>query len=349
MSPRVKRWSTWVGYPILYLLLLGVFARCSFPYQRLAERVASEFNQKQGPAGMRLEIAKMEGYFLSGVAAEGIRLSSAEKPAPAVAADAEEPKPSRPTVIDAAHGSVSLLGLLVGTTKVSFGAELGQGTVEGTFSSSSDEQSLDVTMEGIGVAGLPLLEDMVGLPMKGTLGGVITALLPERQMSKAEGRIALGITGVSAGDGKARILNTIALPELKVGEVKLVASIAAGRVKIDSISAKGTDFEMMGEGSIRLREPLSSSTLDLGLQFRFTDAYKNKSDITRGLFGDPNSPVPAIFEMNDKVRRSKRDDGFYGWRVMGTLNHPLFEPSTAAIGGVRSTANPARGAARKAK
>jgi type II secretion system protein N len=342
VKPVVKRWLAWVGYPILYLMLLGLFARCTFPYERVRDRLVAEFNTKQANAGMRIEIAEMSGYWLSGIEAEGVKVTRTSAVAPTSPAPSDTPTPAEElkphvTIIDHVYGSVSLLRLLVGTTAGSFGMEMQSGEVEGRFSSSSDGQSLELKLSKVNVGDLPMLSDLAGLPLKGTVDGKLEVELPEKKATKAEGKIELNMSGISAGDGKAKILKVIALPELKVGDVKLNATITDGRLKVDSMSAKGPDFELLLDGSIRLREPIPLSMLDIGLEFRFMDSYKNKSDTTRGLFGTPGATVPGLFEMDEKVRRSKREDGFYGWRVVGTMDKPLFEPSQAGAGARNAT------------
>jgi len=329
VSPRVKRAVGFAVYPLLYLVLLLAFARLTFPYERLKERLTSEFNSAQGPKGMRLRIDSLEGHWVSGVVARGVRLTLAPKTGTSTTPSSEEPRTPATMVVDTARLSVSLLGLLIGSTDLGFELEIGTGTIEGRASSSSSEQSLEVTIDSVPLSQLPMFVDLVGLPLKGMLNGELELVLPERSAQKGEGQLTLTLTGVAAGDGKAKILNTIALPELKVGSVNLRAAVTEGRVKVDALTAKGSDFEMAGDGLIRLRDPLTTSSLDLGVHFKFLDAYKGKSDVTRGLFGTPGSTVPGLFEMNDKVRRSKREDGFYGWRVMGSLQHPLFEPSSS--------------------
>ncbi len=343
MSPRVKRAVGFAVYPLFYLVLLLGFARLTFPYERLKERLTNEFNAQQGPRGMRLRIDALEGYWLSGVVAKGVRLTMAPKAQPSTATSGEETRPPATMVVDTARLSVSLLGLLFGSTDLGFALEIGSGKIEGSALSSSSEQAFEVSIDSVPLSQLPMLVDLVGLPLKGMLNGELELVLPERSAQKGEGRIALVLTGVAAGDGKAKILNTIALPELKVGNFNLKATVTEGKVKVDALSAKGSDFEMAGDGLIRLRESLTTSSLDLGVHFKFLDAYKGKSDITRGLFGTPGSTVPGLFEMNDKVRRSKREDGFYGWRVMGTLQRPLFEPSSSMVARSAATKSTAAG------
>lgn len=345
MKASVKRWMAYLGYPLGYLALLGLFGRLTFPYERVRDRLVAEFNAKQASSGMRLEVAEMRGHWLSGIAAEGITLTRTSVGTDASSDSADEQKP-KVTTIDEMYGSVSLLRLVFGRVAGSFGATMKGGTVEGSFSSSDAEQTLELELERVEVGDIPMLSDLAGLPLKGTVDGTVEVTLPDKQPAKAEGKLELNLENLAAGDGKAKILKAIALPELKVGNVKLSASITEGRVKVENMSAKGPDFEMSVDGSLRLRDPMPQSILDLGMRFRFMDSYKNKNDITKGLFGA--NGVPGLFEMDEKVRRSKREDGFYGWRVVGSLSKPIFEPNpTGAVGNART---PARtGAKRGAK
>ena len=112
------------------------------------------------------------------------------------------------------------------------------------------------------------------------------------------------------GDGKAKVLNAIALPEVNVGRVNLSATIAAGRLKIEKLNAKGSDLDLEIEGGARLRDPVGTSMLDLSLRFRFSDAYRSKNETTRGLLGEPGSKSPGLFELTPEVQKSKRPDGF---------------------------------------
>src|SRR6185295_8155103 len=54
----------------------------------------------------------------------------------------------------------------------------------------------------------------------------------------------------------------------------------------------------------------------------------NKDDTTKSLLGAPGSNVPAVFELDPKVKRAKRDDGFYAWHITGPLAHLSFQPAS---------------------
>ena len=141
---------------------------------------------------------------------------------------------------------------------------------------------------------------------------------------------------VEIGDGKAKIRNTIALPKLDAGEMTFTAEATDGRLKIEKFSAKGKDIEVVADGSVRLRDPMDQSLAELSLRFAFSDAYKNKNDITRGLFGAPGSSMPGLFDLDPKTKRAKRPDGFYAWRLVGPLGR--MEPQPAPMGASGSAA-----------
>lgn len=317
MTPRLRRILIGAGYALFYLVCLVVFFYLTFPYSRLQERIVRDFNARQtGPDAMRLEVDSIDSYWLSGVEAEGVRLISKELPVPG------KPPKSKVTSIEHVHARLSLLSLLIGKRVISFGADAFGGTVEGSITDSDAERVVSAEIEGLDLGQTPLLAGLVGLPVTGQLSGVIELVSPEGRLSKAEGKMSLKIAGVTVGDGKAKIRDIIALPKLDAGEIALDAEVKAGTVKDLRLTANGPDLQLGAEGSIRLRDQPEQSLLTLMADFKFTDRYTNKDDLTRALFGPSGA-----FDLDPKNRRAKRPDGSYGWRVSGTLARPTFVPS----------------------
>src|SRR5689334_16668854 len=89
---------------------------------------------------------------------------------------------------------------------------------------------------------------------------------------------------------------------------------------------------------------MADSQTDLYLRFKFSDAYRTKSDTTKTLLGDPTSSVPGLIEMQvPKMKRAKRADGFFGWHMHGALKNPRFDPSTVDVAPPAGAASSARG------
>jgi len=211
MTPRTRQILKWVGYVSFYVFSLLVFGYLTFPYNRLGDRIVQEFNSKQtGPKPMRLKLGDVSSYWLGGVEAENITFTSPGEPD-------EEGKPGKPKVlkIDSAHASVSLLRLLVGSLRISFGANAFGGELSGATSTSDEGRQLEVELEDLDLGQAPMFGDIVGLPLSGKLNGTIDFLMPEEKLSKADGKINLKVSDLAAGDGKAKIRNTIACPGSK--------------------------------------------------------------------------------------------------------------------------------------
>jgi hypothetical protein len=121
---------------------------------------------------------------------------------------------------------------------------------------------------------------------------------------------------------------------------------------LTDFSASGPDFQLTSDGSIRLREPVEASLADLRVRFQFKDKYKSKNDLTKGLFGAPDSNVPGLFDLDPKIKRAKDSEGFYGWRASGPLSRLNFLPSASNTSSSRrgsSTRNRTRTPSAKSK
>lgn len=324
MKDRLRKWLPWVGYPLFYLVVFGLCVRCTFPYDRVKDRLVAEFEASQKQPGKRLEIDELGGHWLFGVEAKGVRLITDP---PAVSGSEEQPAKPKVMALDTLQVSVGLLRRLFGTWSVAYSAELGEGEISGTFFQNAQRAEIEAKSEDVSVAGLSVLEDLVELPLSGVLSGSVRLILPEGKMSQAEGELELAITELAVGDGKAKIRNAIALPKLQAGDLVLQAEAMEGRLNVKELSAKGPDFELQSDGNLRLREPFDGSIADLNLGFRFSEGYMTKNDLTKGLFGEPGSKVPGLFDMDPKIRRAKADDGFYRWKIAGPIARLNFRPA----------------------
>ncbi len=339
MNARVKKILIGAAYPLFYLTVFILFCVATFPYERLKDRIEAEFNARQpAGSGTRLAIEDVSGYFISGIEADNVTMTTPQPPG-------EDGKAVDPKVvtIEHVHARVSILRLLVGTTHVNFGADAFGGELSGFTSDAGGDRSFEVELEGVDVGALPMMAQAVGLPMKGALSGRVEFQLPESKLAKADGKIDLSINGLTVGDGKAKIRNTIALPKLAAGDLSFVAESKEGRLKVEKLNTKGRDLELIADGNIRLRDPFERSLAELSLRFIFTDTYKTKNDITRGLFGAPDSKMPGLFDLDPKNKRAKRPDGFYAWRITGPLTRINADPISTTGPGSRGLSPAARG------
>lgn len=318
---RYAKYAPLVGYPLFYLVCLFVFSTLTFPYDKLRQRIVATFDADQHPPGpaQALEIDEMSGYWLTGVRVRGARL---------LTASTEPGKPPSKIEIDEATARYSILSALIGNSSLSFDVFAFGGEVSGSYDVHGKDKEIDATLDSIALGQVEPLAQTLGVPLAGQLGGTIKLTLPEGKPTKGNGAIALEATGVSVGDGKAKIKGTIALPKVDVGGLSLAAEAKDGTLRITKLAAGGKDVELQGDGRVTLRESFGDSLLDAQVRFKINDAYRTKSDMTKTLFGAPGSNAPALFELADpKVKQSKRTDGFYGWTLRGPMARLDFIPA----------------------
>src|SRR4051812_38750777 len=221
LSPRTRKILALSGYPLFYLLCLVLFGYWTFPYDRLKERIITEFegSRTDGGPAQTLEIESLGSYWFSGLDARGITLTSPRT----VVQEGE--KAVTKLVIDRLHVRVSLLPLLIGRLSLTFGGKAFGGEIDGSARPFSDEKRFEMEMDGLDVSQVGPLVDTVGLPMTGTLKGKIELALPEQKLAKANGSIECAIVDLGVGDGKAKLQGKLALPKMNVGELAVSADV----------------------------------------------------------------------------------------------------------------------------
>jgi type II secretion system protein N len=322
----LTKYGPYVGFPLFYVACLLVFSVLLFPYDKLKERLVASYNaQQKGPNAQQLEIDELHGSWLTGVRASGVRLLSPST---------EPGKPPTKIEIDDATVRYSLLSGMVGTTWVSFDLFGMGGEISGHFESNGKANGIDATLDSIELGDAEPVGALLGIPIKGKLGGDIHLEMPEGKASKANGAISLEVKDMTVGDGKAKIKGMLALPKVDVGPLTFAAEAKDGVLKISKLLAGGKDVEVQGEGRVTMRDVSAESICDAQVRFKINDSYRTRSEITKTLFGAPGSSIPPAFEMADpRIRTSKRADGFYGWSVRGVLARLDFAPAPGGGGG----------------
>jgi type II secretion system protein N len=325
MNPRLKKLLLWVGYPAFYLLCFLVFTYLTFPFEHLRDRVVAGFAEDQRATGgsSKLEIDQLSPYWLSGVEATGVRLITASTPA----ADGSKRPPSELDV-ERIVARVSILPLLIGRINLHVSARALGGTIDADAQKRGDDRSIEADFTDLSIGRLTPLVELVGLPMTGTLTGHLELTLPEAKLGKASGTVRAKFADLSAGDGKTKIKETIALPKLNVGDLALECDVKDGVVRVTKWAAAGQDLDFSADGKLTLREPFAESSAELYIKFKFSDAYKNRNETTRSLFGTPGTNAPVLIEIAEpRLKTSRRPDGFYNWRASGLLRNLRFDPA----------------------
>ena len=329
LQSRLKRIAPKLGYPVFYLFCLVIFLSWTFPYEKLKDRIVTQFNAQQRNSAhpQELQIDDLDSSFLTGVKAKGVRL---------ISPSSEPGKAPSIISIDEARARISVLGLLVGNKDISFRVDAFDGTIKGNFEDTGKVRDIDIEFDGVDVGRIDAMAANIGFPIDGKLTGTIKLNLPEGKASKGNGNIALEIKDMHAGNQKELTIKTpmgpFTLPRLKVGNFTVNGEAKDGVLKLSKVAASGGDVDVTGDGKVQMREVATDAHLDANLKFKINDAYRNKNDKTKLLFGAPGSKEKPMLEMDPKMGRAKTADGFYALRVGGTLGRPDVQPGSG-LGG----------------
>ncbi len=360
MKQRLISIAKWSFYPAFYLFALLACFYLTFPWDKVKDRVVAEFDKSQASKGDKawhLEIASLSGYWWSGVEITGAKIvipadderSKLGPTAPGGAAmnpvvlsgikaagegddakpkDKEAAKGPKDSVmlVERMHARVRLLPLLIGRVRIDFSAQAFGGEIHGTIPIGSG--TLETELAHVDLSQVAPLRDLVSVPVKGIATGKLELANEGGKWSKAAGSLDLAIADVAIGDGKSKLAGMATLPMAVLGKLEISAKATDGLLKFEKLGATGKDVEIVGNGFLRLKEPWDTSTLDLVLRVGFSDAYRQKDEKTKSLFGDPNDPFPALIDQNPKMKQAKREDGMYGFRGRGMLRSLKWDPTT---------------------
>ena len=314
---RLRKWAPKAAYPAFYLFCLFIFLSWTFPYDKLKERIVTQFNSQQKSATnpQQLEIDELDSHWITGVKAKGVRLIQPSR---------EADKPPMIISIDEARARISLLSLLVGNKSVSFKIDAFDGVIKGSYFESGKEREIEVNFDGVDMARVDAIASNIGFPLDGKLNGDLKLVLPEGKASKANGTVNLEIKDAAAGKGAEFTMKTpmgpFTLPKLKIGNFTIVGEAKDGKLTLSKVASSGGDVDLSGDGKVMLKEVANDANLDVNLKFKLNDSYRGKNDKTKLLFGTPGkaSDKPMV----DMMLKSKTNDGFYNLKVGGTLGNP---------------------------
>ncbi len=323
----MRRALRYLGYATFYGAALAAGLYLTLPTERAKAALEAEFNARQdGENALTMKIGELDTYWFSGLALKDVELTGQ----PLMDADGKLGKPERYTV-DAARVRASILSAITGTTSVAFDAEAFGGTLDGSYKLEGESKEVRINLQDLAAGELPMLQRTTGIPMQGTLLGQVDLSLPTGKLSESEGSLELTVSGLRVADGKTKIRDTLALPEINAGTLRLRAEVKAGSLTIQELKCDGKDITVVVEGKVRLRDPIESSLAELTLRYQFKEAYRGKNEMTEALLGKEGGP-PGVLDLDPSVRRAKQPDGFYAWRLSGPLSKLKFDPLSGAAG-----------------
>lgn len=320
-DPLTTTWSkipTWaqrfVVFPAFFLFCFFTFCYWTFPYERVRDYVVQSVEyepvpgtDRRRPTGYRLSIVELDPSWVTGVDLEGVRIRRAP-----------EDEGDRPLdlAIPEASARVSLLSLLMGSPSVTFDALIASGAVEGEIELEGEAlRAIELEATDIELRRLGSFATAMGLPVAGKLTASIDMEFPE-DPQETEGEVHATIRGLQFGAQGSklqlpRMRDGLTVDPIHAGDAQLDLVVAQGQGQVQTLRARGPHLVLQGGGTVHFATPLALTRLDLLVAAEFTEAYKNSSAQTKGLF--------TVLEGNPMVRGARTADGKLQLRLRGTL------------------------------
>ncbi|MBL8602568.1 MAG: type II secretion system protein GspN [Myxococcales bacterium] len=343
----MRPWLLRLGlYPAVFLFFFLTFVYFTFPYDRLAELIVAQVEAPRvsrttgisTPSGLEMSIGRLGPTFLPGLEARDVTVTFLPQAAPGQTV----PAGARPTVmeLDRVKVRLSLLPLLIGHLNASFEIEGMSGTLEGSLSvllnpprpstpgaaapSPSGRATpapppalteLQLEIKDINVAQLGPMVQAVGLPLNGRMSGNVNLTIPDGNVAQVGGAVTLAVDRLMVGDGHAQFMiprmGGVTIEQIRAGRLELNIVARNGALVFERTASHSPEFDLAIDGSVNLRPNTADSTLSLGIRFRLTDVYRNKSEQA--------GRILSVMDMVPDLRRARRPDGMMAFRCSGTL------------------------------
>lgn len=270
-------------------LLFGsvVFVACiyvMFPYKGLREWVAARLSQ----GTLQVAITGLEPTFPPGVALKGVRLLS-----------------KRPNQPDEVMGIRTLrawpkwLTLLSETKQVGFKGTLYDGEIAGavgyaTTTSGGPRWQSEVRFAGVDVAQYPLIQSLHNdkqLSVRGFLSGKAMAKLnPLGRLEQSNISFVIQQAVFAPGEGTRLPLRQAVPCDTLEGDVAMTIR----QWEIDGLTCRGDDVFVDMRGTVRPRRPFQNSVLNLRMELRSDEVFKQELDLLRALVRQRPSPDSSL-------------------------------------------------------
>lgn len=307
------------GYSVFALFCFVTFLRWSLPMDRIRERVQDTLRQR----GWQVTMSSLDLSLPLGAVAEDVNLAiPSKKPAT---------KPAR-LLLDRVAVDAGVIASLRKRANVKAHVQAFDGEARVRYAEGGSETSAEVSIVEMDLSRVALVPSVLGIPVWGRVTGDGDLTMPGGKLAQSQGKVELAVEGLAAGDGKGKIKipgnafleQGITIGRVLLGNLKGTVAIDKGTAKLRGVSAKSPDVELQVEGEVQLRDPVSASQLRLYVLFRPSQALLDRD--------------AALKFATSSMTQAKRDDGFYGIQINGTLAFPQSLLSkTAQAGGAAGT------------
>jgi type II secretion system protein N len=305
------------GYVVFFLTCFVLSAYWTFPYERVRDLLEAKVAENPSPGGRtKLTIGELGPHWLSGVALSSVVLERST--------GAANETPGR-LEFDELTLRASPLSLLFGGIDLDFGAEVGDGEIDGSYEADEDEPThVEAELDAVDLAKLGI-GSYLGVPIAGAATGTLDVTLA-KEAAGTQGSMELKIEGLKLADGKTPVkipgMGGLTIATVDAGTLEFKLAIRDGVATIERMEAKGKDIELSGSGSVRIATPFAQSRADIPLGAKFEEAYKRTNEKTKAAF--------EVMELNPLIKRSTGSDGMLRFKLSGPVTAMRSSPAGPA-------------------
>jgi type II secretion system protein N len=258
-----------LAYAVYGIVVLLVILYWTFPYELIGKRLTERFSQ----GDLQLVIARYRPSFPPGLQMQQVRLltTAANPPTALLQADTLQAQPDLLALfsksLDIRLDGVLYRGQMHGNVQTAMQDSAASWKVQARFDEMHLEQS-------------PLLQKDGKAFLRGRLGGDLSVTV------SSEGELQQGTLNLNVKPMTLVSEQGLQLPlprDITCETVQSQLSMAPGQLQIGSFTCRGDDLTVQAKGSIAWKQPLPASVLDLRIEIRSENAYKQELELLGNL------------------------------------------------------------------
>jgi type II secretion system protein N len=320
-------------YGLWFSIVFGVSVYLSLPLDQLKPKIVDAVEVQLGRGSPvkvgrygtnpEFKLGKLSPWRLSGVEATRVHVQLASRNAdPGLAFD-----------LDEVRVRAGILSLLSDELEVAFDVDLYEGNATGTVlldkeavmsgkAGANAVRGIDAEISGVKLDKFGPLLAKLGVPVSGTIDGVVDLHLGAEPNTEGEGVLDLKVSRVTLGPGELKVYGPITteIPLIDVGELVVKLPIKEGKGKTEAFDLSGRDGDAKVDLDLTLSKRLDASRMDMKGSFLISEKFLKDNPKFQGALGF----LPGVDKAKDK-------DGRIHFLVAGSVSNP--RPSLSKNGG----------------
>lgn len=281
-------------YGLIFALIYVICIYLTFPWNSVKEQI---LQQARKQTGKNIDAESLEPSWLTGFVVRNVSISMGED------------KP--PLTFDWVSIRARLIDFVFGGTGGTVTLPLGRGEARVQVSDQNKKITSSATVDDVELAMVPAIQAGTGMLVSGIANLNADVELHLNEVNKSAGLIELTIDELELLKGSK--VGKFPLPfGLTLGNIDWTVPIEAGKVLFRHQKVEGSDVEVDIDGDITLSQQLDRSRLNLIVKFRPTSALLQREK--------------TLSLLLNNIQRYKGRDGFYTYRISGTIKHPRSFP-----------------------